>query len=107
MSTDRARELQAIKPGTAPSPLRGFEDVRGFGIFSFPFDSGHGLALRVFPQNDSAPYRTIGYRTPDGGSGGVRLDLTVTIHGVAEAVDGETSEGAGCADSGCRPSDRS
>lgn len=66
MSTDLARELQAIEPGTDPSPLRGFEYVRGFGIFSFPFDSGHVLALRVFPQNDFAPYRTIWYRTPDG-----------------------------------------
>lgn len=66
MSTDLASRLQAIRPGHDPSPLRGFEYVRGFGIFAHPFDSGHVLALRVFPQNDFAPYRTVWHRTPDG-----------------------------------------
>ncbi len=27
---------------------------------------GHVLALRVFPENDFAPYRSIWHRTPDG-----------------------------------------
>ena len=61
-----ASELQQIKPLTRASPLPGFEYVRGFGVFSLPFDSGHVLALRVFPENDFAPYVTIWHRTPDG-----------------------------------------
>jgi hypothetical protein len=59
-------ELQAIEPLTQKSPLLGFEYVRGFGVFGLPFDSGHVLALRVFPENDFAPYVTVWHRTPDG-----------------------------------------
>jgi hypothetical protein len=33
-------------------------------VFGLPFDSGHVLALRVFPQNDLAPYRTVWHRDP-------------------------------------------
>ena len=61
-----AGELQQIKPLTSASSLPGFEYVRGFGVFSLPFDSGHVLALRVFPENDFAPYVTIWHRSPDG-----------------------------------------
>jgi hypothetical protein len=35
-------------------------------VFSLPFDSDHVLALRVFPENDFAPYITIWHRTPEG-----------------------------------------
>ncbi len=63
---DLAEKLQRIPPAVVPSPLPGFEHVRGFGIFGVPFDSGHVLALRVFPQNDFAPYRTVWHRTPAG-----------------------------------------
>jgi hypothetical protein len=35
-------------------------------VFGLPFDSGHVLALRVFPENDFAPYCTVWHRTPDG-----------------------------------------
>lgn len=69
-----ARQLQAIQPSTAPSPLPGFEYVRGFGVFALPFDSGHILALRVFPQNEFAPYCTIWHRPPDG-------DWSIFVHG--------------------------
>ncbi|POX55363.1 hypothetical protein C3489_10700 [Streptomyces sp. Ru71] len=31
-----------------------------------PFDSGHVLALRVFPEGSFGPYRTVWHRTPDG-----------------------------------------
>lgn len=31
-----------------------------------PFDSGHVLALRVFPENDFSPYRTVWHRDPEG-----------------------------------------
>lgn len=76
---DLASELQQLKPLTRPSPLPGFEYVRGFGIFSLPFDSGHVLALRVFPENDFAPYITVWHRSPDGKWSifvdGVRLDI--------------------------------
>lgn len=44
----------------------GHEYVRGWGVFGLPFDSGHVLALRVFPENDFAPYRTIWHRDPEG-----------------------------------------
>ena len=31
-----------------------------------PFDSGHYLALRVFPENDFSPYKTVWHRDPEG-----------------------------------------
>jgi hypothetical protein len=58
----RLRELQV--PGGAPWP--GHEYVRGWGVFGLPFDSGHVLALRVFPDNDFAPDRTLWHRDPAG-----------------------------------------
>ncbi len=61
-----SKELQAIKPLTQKSPLASFEYVRGFGVFGLPFDSGHVLALRVFPENSFAPYMTVWHRTPEG-----------------------------------------
>lgn len=50
--------------GEAPWPHH--EYVRGWGVFGLPFDSGHVLALRVFPQGSFGPYRTIWHRDPDG-----------------------------------------
>jgi hypothetical protein len=44
----------------------GHEYVKGWGVFGLPFDSGHVLALRVFPENDFAPYRTVWHRDPQG-----------------------------------------
>jgi hypothetical protein len=41
--------------------------VKGWGVFALPFDSGHVLALRVFPQSDFGPYRTLWHRPPSGG----------------------------------------
>lgn len=61
-----ARELEAIQPIARRSPWLGYEYVRGYGVFALPFDSGHVLVLRVFPQNDFAPYRTVWHRTPQG-----------------------------------------
>jgi hypothetical protein len=51
-------------PGRAPWP--GHEYVRGWGVFGLPFDSGHVLGLRVFPDNDFAPYRSLWHRDPGG-----------------------------------------
>lgn len=60
-----AAKVQQIRPSVQPSPMQGYEHVRGFGIYALPFDSGHVLALRVFPENDFAPYTTVWHRTPD------------------------------------------
>lgn len=57
------RDLPAVR-GRAPWP--GHEYVKGWGVFGLPFDSGHVLALRVFPENDFAPYSTIWHRDPEG-----------------------------------------
>lgn len=61
-----ATELPAIQPLVQRSPLPGYEYVRGYGVFGAPFESGHVLALRVFPENDFAPFKTIWHRTPQG-----------------------------------------
>jgi hypothetical protein len=53
-----------VVQGHAPWP--GHEYARGWGVFALPFDSGHVLALRVFPQNDFGPYRAVWHRDPDG-----------------------------------------
>jgi hypothetical protein len=42
------------------------EYVKGWGVSGLPFESGHVLALRVFPENDFSPYRTIWHRDPGG-----------------------------------------
>lgn len=56
-------DLPAVQ-GRAPWP--GHEYVRGWGVFCLPFDSGHVLALRVFPESDFGPYRTVWHRDPAG-----------------------------------------
>jgi hypothetical protein len=61
-----ATELMDLPEGRARFGWPDHEYVRGWGIFGLPFDSGHVLALRVFPQNDFGPYRTVWHRTPDG-----------------------------------------
>jgi hypothetical protein len=61
--SSRLSNLPAIR-GHAPWPNQ--EYVKGWGVFGLPFDSGHVLALRVFPENDFGPYRTIWHRDPDG-----------------------------------------
>jgi hypothetical protein len=53
------------KRGQAPWPEH--EYVKGWGLFGLPFDSGHVLALRVFPQSDFGPYRRVWHRDPAGG----------------------------------------
>lgn len=63
---DLAAELSALTPSREPAPWPGHEHVRGWGVFALPFDSGHVLALRVFPQNDFAPYRSVWHRDPEG-----------------------------------------
>jgi hypothetical protein len=63
----------AIQPEMGEAPWPGHEYVRGWGIFGLPFDSGHVLALRVFPQSSFGPYRTLWHRDP-GGSWAIYAD---------------------------------
>jgi hypothetical protein len=61
-----ASRLAGIPERTAAAPWPQHEFVRGWGVFALPFDSGHVLALRVFPQGTFGPYRTVWHRDPDG-----------------------------------------
>jgi len=61
-----ADQLSSLAPRRGQFPWSDHEYVRGWGVFGLPFDTGHVLALRVFPDNDFAPYRTVWHRTPDG-----------------------------------------
>ena len=56
----------AISPGMGEADWPAHEYVRGWGVFGLPFDSGHVLALRVFPQSSFGPYRTLWHRDPEG-----------------------------------------
>jgi hypothetical protein len=64
--TNLAAAAASIPVQSRPSPVAGYEHVRGWGIYALPFDSGHVLAVRVFPESDFAPYRTVWHRTPGG-----------------------------------------
>jgi hypothetical protein len=57
----RLLDLPVVR-GHAPWPRH--EYVKGWGVFGLPFDSGHVLALRVFPQNDFSPYLALWHRDP-------------------------------------------
>jgi hypothetical protein len=63
---DLASQLRGLPERRGRAPWPGHEYVRGWGVFGLPFDSGHVLALRVFPENDFAPYRTVWHRDPHG-----------------------------------------
>jgi len=52
--------------GPVRGPWSGLEYVKGWGVFGLPMDSGHVLALRVFPQGSFEPYRTVWHRDPQG-----------------------------------------
>lgn len=58
--------VATIEPEMGEAPWPDHEYVRGWGVFGLPFDTGHVLALRVFPQGSFGPYRTIWHRDPDG-----------------------------------------
>lgn len=63
---DLAAMLQGLPEVRGHAPWAGHEYVKGWGVMGLPFDSGHVLALRVFPENDFAPYRTVWHRDPRG-----------------------------------------
>lgn len=62
-----ADKLQHLEPNVCPSPWSGYEHSRGYAAMVLPFSSGHLLGLRVFPENDFAPYMSVWHCTPDGG----------------------------------------
>ena len=63
---DLASKLSDLPERQGTPPWPGYEYVKGWGVFGLPFDSGHVLALRVFPENDFSPYRTLWHRDPQG-----------------------------------------
>jgi hypothetical protein len=63
---DLATQLRDLPERQGEPPWPGHEYVKGWGVFGLPFDSGHVLALRVFPENDFSPYRTLWHRDPEG-----------------------------------------
>ncbi|HEY0903978.1 MAG TPA: hypothetical protein VGE14_08825 [Marmoricola sp.] len=69
----------ATRPEMGEAPWPGHEYVRGWGVFGLPFDSGHVLALRVFPQGSFGPYRTVWHRDP-GGAWSIHADAQVVEH---------------------------
>jgi hypothetical protein len=79
------------KRGLAPWPDH--EYVKGWGVFGLPFDSGHVLALRVFPQSDFGPYRTVWHRDPAG-------DWSIYVDGPRLDTACPRYYGAACAHTG-------
>jgi hypothetical protein len=65
-TVDLATELSSLPSRRGTFPWPDHEYVRGWGVFGLPFDTGHVLALRVFPDNDFAAYCTVWHRAPDG-----------------------------------------
>jgi hypothetical protein len=63
---DLSAELSELPVVHGQAPWPGREYVKGWGVFGLPFDSGHVLALRVFPESDFSPYRTVWHRDPGG-----------------------------------------
>lgn len=63
---DLATRLSGLRDVRGVAPWPDHEYVKGWGVFGLPFESGHVLALRVFPENDFGAYRTIWHRDPGG-----------------------------------------
>jgi hypothetical protein len=87
---DLASRLSGLQERRGQAPWPDHEYVRGWGVFGLPFDSGHVLALRVFPENDFSPYRTIWHRTPDG-------QWSIYVHGPRLDTACPRYYGAACA----------
>ena len=64
--TDLSVVLRDLPARRGQAPWHGHEYVKGWGVMGLPFDTGHYLALRVFPENDFAPYKTVWHRDPQG-----------------------------------------
>jgi hypothetical protein len=63
---DLSSRLSNLPPVRGRAAWPNHEYVKGWGVFGLPFDSGHVLALRVFPEGDFGPYRTVWHRDPGG-----------------------------------------
>lgn len=63
---DLASRLTGLPETVGHAAWPDHEYVKGWGVFGLPFDSGHVLALRVFPENDFGPYKTVWHRDPEG-----------------------------------------
>jgi hypothetical protein len=61
-----SNQLRELEPQVRPSPWSGYEHYKGYSVMVLPFSSGHLLGLRVFPENDFAPYKSVWHRTPEG-----------------------------------------
>lgn len=64
--TTLADRVSAIPEMVGDAPWPDHEYVRGWGVQSLPFDTGHLLALRVFPQGSFASTRSVWHRDPAG-----------------------------------------
>jgi hypothetical protein len=59
-----SNKLNKIKPQVKSSPWVGYEHSKGYAVMILPFSSGHMLGLRVFPENDFAPYKSVWHLSP-------------------------------------------
>ena len=66
LDVSRRASDATLQPRPSLRAVPGQAFVRGWGVFALPFDSGHVLALRVFPDSDSGPYRSLWHRDPSG-----------------------------------------
>jgi hypothetical protein len=64
--TDLASKLSDLPARRGDAPWPDHEYVKGWGVMGLPLDSGHYLALRVFPENSFSPYKTVWHRDPEG-----------------------------------------
>lgn len=75
---DLASQLSDLSEVRGHAPWPNHEYVKGWGVFGLPFESGHVLALRVFPENDFGSYKSLWHSPPTGGWSihvdGARLD---------------------------------
>lgn len=75
---DLASTLSQMPQVQGRPPWPDHEYVNGWGVFALPFDSGHVLALRVFPENSFSPYIAVWHRDRAGSWSiyvdGARLD---------------------------------
>jgi len=64
--TDLSATLRHLPERGGAAPWVDHEYVKGWGVMGLPLDTGHYLALRVFPENSFAPYVTVWHRDPEG-----------------------------------------
>ncbi len=65
-AADTSPRAHALGPHRLPE-VDGDEVVAGYGVMGVPFDSGHSLALRVWPTvSFAAPYTAVWHRSPAG-----------------------------------------